>query len=942
MKLRLASLLSLILLQACAGKGPVGPTIAELESRPVELPQVDFDVDSDDVISHYRELLSLTGGKALGGADLHRLADLELEQSLARRDEDEAAAQAAELQLKQAIDRYLEYLDSFPGRPDNDLILYHLSRAYAMTGETAKARKVMDQLARDYPNSRYIDEIQFRRGESLFVAGRYREAEQAYGVVVHRYPNSVFYEKALYKYGWTRFKLNRYAEAIDSFLRLLDRKHQNGLLGDYQISDQASRADRELIDDVLRVTSLSFSYLPDKDPIASQLAKTGKRPYEPLLYRNLGELYLSKERILDAAEIFLAYSRRHPEARWAPQLHQLAIDAYRKGGFSSLLLPEKERFVQLYNVGSPWWVKQDDEAWNLVKPLLARHIEDIASHYHALARASKKPGHFRQAAHWYRLFITSFPQDPKAARFNFLLAEALFDAGQYADAVREYEKTAYDYPPHGDSAEAGYAALLAYDRLYKAAPEAQKPQIQQRLIASSLRFSEKFADDKRMPAVLLKAAELEFGLKQYEAAREHAQRLVQQPAATAQNGSTDKPPARLPIDPLIRHQAWVLIAHSSFELQDYERAELAYSQALASLPPKAKNAKALREQLAASIYKQGEIARDAGLHDVAASHFLRIARVAPSSPVRIVAEYDAATEYIAMENWDAAIQLLEGFRKRYPKQKKWQKGVSEKLTLAYTRSGQQGRAARELETLVKLTPPSERGQLMLLSADLYQKSGKPDRAIAVYKEYIRLYPKPLSRSIELRQKIADYYSARKDRRQAQKWLRQIVDADAKAGPERSDRSRYLAAMASLQLTQPVVEQFRALRLTRPLKKSLQRKKALMKTALDNYRIIAKYGVQQATTEASYRIAEIYRHFAQALLKSQRPKGLNADELEEYNYLLEDQAFPFEEKALAIHEQNVARISEGVYDDAIKRSLKALAEMMPFRYNKPEKIDDIAE
>ncbi len=926
MKLRLTSLLSLILLQACVGNGPVGPTIAELESRPVELPKVDFDVNSDDVIRHYRELLTLSDGKSLGGSDLHRLADLELEQSLAQKDEDEAVAHAAELQLKQAIKRYLEYLDSFPDRPDNDFVLYQLARAYAMTGETAKSRKTMDQLARDYPNSRFIDEIQFRRGENLFVDGRYDQSEKAYGVVVHRYPNSVFFEKALYKYGWTRFKLNQYAKAIDSFLRLLDRKYKNGLLSDYHISDQASRADRELIDDVLRVTSLSFSYLPDKDPIATRLTKIGKRPYEPLLYRNLGELYLSKDRILDAAEIFLAYSQHYPEARWAPQLHELAIDAYRKGGFNSLMLSEKERFVQLYNVGSPWWFKQDDEAWNLVKPLLARHIEDIATHYHALARASKKPEHFKQAADWYRLFIRSFPQDPKAARFNFLLAEARFDAGQYEDAVREYEKTAYDYPPHGDSAEAAYAALLAYDRLYKAAPEAQKPQIQQRLIASSLRFSEKFADDRRMPAVLLKAAELEFGLKQYEPAREHAQQLVDRPET----------------DPLIRHKAWTLIAHSSFEMQDYERAELAYGQALASLPPKAKNAKALREQLAASIYKQGEIARDAGLHELAASHFLRIAQVAPRSPVRIVAEYDAATEYIAMENWNAAINLLEGFRKRYPKQKKWQKGVSEKLTLAYTRSGQNSRAARELETLVKLTPPSERGELMLLSADLYRQSGQHDRAIALYKDYIRQYPKPLSRSIELRQKIADFYTARKDRRRAQKWLRQIVEADAKGGAERSDRTRYLAAMASLQLTRPMVEQFRAARLTRPLKKSLKRKKALMKTALDNYRIIAKYGVQEATTEASYRIAEIYRHFAKALLESERPKGLNADELEEYNYLLEDQAFPFEEKALAIHEQNVARIPEGVYDDAIKRSLKALAEMMPFRYNKPEKTDDVAE
>ena len=928
MKMRLPLLLPLLLLQACIGNGPIGPTIAELEARTVELPEVDFKLDHEDVIVNYQELLSLTEGKSLGGRDLHRLADLELEQSLARKTEDEAAATAAEQQLQQAIGRYLEYLDAFPDRRDNDLILYHLARAYALTGEDAKSRKVMDQLARDYPHSRYIDEIQFRRGENLFVEGRYADAEDAYSVIVHRYPYSVFYEKALYKYGWSRFKLGKYDQAIDSFLRLLDRKYRNDLLGEYQLPELIRRSERELIEDVLRVTSLSFSYLPEEkeDPIASELEKYGKRPYEPLLYRRLGELYLSKERITDAADAFLAYTRRYPQTRWAPLLHEQAINAYRQGGLGSLLLAEKERFVNTYNVGSAWWQKQDDDAWSTVRPMLARHIEDIATHYHALARASKKAEDFKQAADGYKRFISSFPQDPKAARFNFLLAEARFDAGQYEDAVLEYERTAYDYPPHADSSEAGYAALLAYTRLLENAPEQQKPLLQQRLIASSLRFSKQFPEDPRMPAVLLRAAELEFGLEQYEPARAHAQQLIDLPVT----------------DPLIRHKAWTLIAHSSFELLDYERAELAYGQALATLPPKAKNADALREQLAASIYKQGEIARDAGLHEVAASHFLRIAQVTPRSPIRIVAEYDAGTEYIAAENWNAAINLLEDFRRRYPKEKKWQKGISEKLTLAYTRSGQNSRAARELENLVKLTPPAERGELMLLSADLYKQSGQHDRAIEMYKQYVKLNPKPLARSIELQQKIADFYRARNDRKHQYFWLRQIVEADAKGGAERSDRSRYLAAMASLELTRPTTERFRAARLTRPLKQSLKRKKQLMKTALDNYKIITEYGVRDATTEATYQIAEIYRHFAKALLESERPKGLNQDELEEYNYLLEDQAFPFEEKALAIHEQNVARIPEGVWDESVRRSLESLGEMMPFRYRKPELIDEVAE
>ena len=45
---------------------------------------------------------------------------------------------------------------------------------------------------------------------------------------------------------------------------------------------------------------------------------------------------------------------------------------------------------------------------------------------------------------------------------SFLLAELLYEDSRFAEASAEYEKTAYQYPTHAKSADAGYAALLAY------------------------------------------------------------------------------------------------------------------------------------------------------------------------------------------------------------------------------------------------------------------------------------------------------------------------------------------------------------------------------------------------------------------------------------------------------------------------------------------------
>ena len=53
-------------------------------------------------------------------------------------------------------------------------------------------------------------------------------------------------------------------------------------------------------------------------------------------------------------------------------------------------------------------------------------------------------------------------------------------------------------------------------------------------------------------------------------------------------------------------------------------------------------------------------------------------------------------------------------------------------------------------------------------------------------------------------------------------------------------------------------------------------------------------------------------------------------------LLEEQAFPFEEKAIGIHERNARRAAEGLYDESVQRSYAALAQIKPGRYARVER------
>src|SRR4030095_15917637 len=135
------------------------------------------------------------------------------------------------------------------------------------------------------------------------------------------------------------------------------------------------------------------------------------------------------------------------------------------------------------------------------------------------------------------------------------------------------------------------------------------------------------------------AADDLYEMKDYGAAIDSAQRVV------------DTYPGA---DTAIRRSAWIVVAHGSFELTEYARAERAYSQVLAVTPEGDESRAGFVDNLAASIYKQGEAASQAQDYRAAADHFLRIRTEAPASSIRATAEYDAGVALIHLEDWTAA------------------------------------------------------------------------------------------------------------------------------------------------------------------------------------------------------------------------------------------------------------------------------------------------
>ena len=196
--------------------------------------------------------------------------------------------------------------------------------------------------------------------------------------------------------------------------------------------------------------------------------------------------------------------------------------------------------------------------------------------------------------------------------------------------------------------------------------------------------------------------------------------------------------------------------------------------------------------------------------------------------------------------------------------------------------------------------------------------------------------------MEARSQLAGMAAAAGDTAGRDRWLKEIIAADHAAGAARTDRSRLLAARASLTLAAPLREEFVRIKLVAPLKKSLAEKRKAMEAALKAYTQAADYQVSEVTTAATFESAELYRQLAKDLMSSERPKNLSKDELEQYDVLLEEQSFPFEENSIKLHEVNAARAKNGTYDEWVQKSFAALAQLNPGRYGKVEIGEPLAE
>jgi tetratricopeptide (TPR) repeat protein len=550
---------------------------------------------------------------------------------------------------------------------------------------------------------------------------------------------------------------------------------------------------------------------------------------------------------------------------------------------------------------------------------LKAYLGELARVAHGAAQQTGIPDDYLAAAGWYEELIATFPDHPATAEYVFLLGEVYSEASEHGKAVAAYQRVVREFPDFEEAHEAGYAAILGYNELVGNSPVNELELWTRLKIDAQIEFALSFPDDARASAVQTAAADSLFGLEQYRQAVDLAQNLLMK---------------RPDLAPEHRKTTLLILGHGWFELDTFATAEDAYKQLL-ELELEADEHNRVEQRLLAAVFKQGEASEAAGDPDDAIYHYLRLGELDHDAELAIQGHFDAVAVVESQGRIGHAAELLTDFRQRYPNHELG-RDTSKRLADMYERTEDWPRAAAEYVQLSRNSAESDvQRQSVYRAAELYLQLDDVSNALQLFRDYAHTYMEPMDLRLEAMHHLDEIYQRSGESDKRRFWLGKKIELYRAMGEHPTARATYLAAQAEFVFAEDERSRFDAVHLSHPLRKALKRKQIALKRTIKAFERVTDYQVAEFSTASTFHIADVYTSLAREIMDSDRPWGLSELEIEQYEILLEEQAFPFEEQAIGLHEINMRRSWEGVYDDWVKKSFVELGRLMPARFDKQE-------
>jgi len=365
---------SLVLGVGCGGNSKPA-TLGQLKYKEKKEEEIKYErMDHKEVREEYEELLDLFEDEGLKEQIERRIADVYMMEGV----QDQLKDEPKKSYYIEAIKSYRDILEKYPDSPDNAEVFYQLAKAYDMEGDQEEALLMLTELTTRHPSYKNIPEAYFRMGDIYFNKQKYLLAERAYQYVAQSSVTGLSLN-ARYMLGWSYYKQLKFDQALTTFSRVLAV-----VLTDKQSLDDLNKTEKPFAEDSLHSISLTLARSGGAEMIAT-VPELVDKGYIWMVYENLGEYYLEKERFEDSAFTYRLFVENHKNSYQAPRLHKRLIDSYIDGGFPFRAIEEKEVYVSFYGIYSDYKGNATGLREDLVEPLKL-YVDELARHYHSNAQ----------------------------------------------------------------------------------------------------------------------------------------------------------------------------------------------------------------------------------------------------------------------------------------------------------------------------------------------------------------------------------------------------------------------------------------------------------------------------------------------------------------------------------------------------------------------------
>lgn len=321
----------------------------------------------------------------------------------------------------------------------SDEVWLLLSRSQRARGEFDLARKTINNLLSNFPESNLVAEAHYRLGEYAYAADDYPAAAQAYADVIAKSADSPFAPFAMYGKGWAHLKALQYPEGVSEFAALITKYPQHQLAPDAHFG--RAMCLRQMAKYELAVADIEVYLQTDLKPADKSSAlyergqcETGEKKYaaavatfEALLkadpkYPNAsGVLYeigwalKNSQKEDDATAVFARIVAEYPESSFAPEAN--------------------------YHVGESQYASKEFAA--AVKSYAAAQehakVAELAEQAtHKLGWAHYRLEQYDKALAQFDAQLKAHPQGKLFADAAFMRGESLFKSEKFADALSAF------------------------------------------------------------------------------------------------------------------------------------------------------------------------------------------------------------------------------------------------------------------------------------------------------------------------------------------------------------------------------------------------------------------------------------------------------------------------------------------------------------------------